>query len=90
MCCSEIYYLSHVTVLVGSLQDRRRQVEFVKMERQHERQQAVLRRKAEHAAAANKRLKEALAKQQSAADERAKALERQAGTMQERIKVSFS
>ncbi len=66
--------------------DRRRQAEFVKMERQHERHQAVLRRKAEHAAAANKRLKEALAKQQNVAEDRAKAQERQAGTMQERIK----
>ena len=69
------------------LQDRRRQAEFTKMERQNERQQAVLRRKAEQAAAANKRLKEALAKQQSVAEERAKAQERQAGTMQERIRV---
>ena len=68
-------------------QDRRRQAEFIKLERQHERQQAVLRRKAEQAAAANKRLKEALAKQQNVAEERAKAQERQAGTMQERIKV---
>ena len=47
----------------------------------------MLRRKAEQAAAANKRLKEALAKQQNVAEERAKAQERQAGTMQERIKV---
>ena len=58
------------------------------MERQHERQQAVLRRKAEQAAAANKRLKDALTKQQTAAEDRAKAQERQAGgTMAERMKV---
>ncbi len=70
------------------LQDRKRQVEFLKMERQHERQQVVLRRKAEQAAAANKRLKDALTKQQTAAEDRAKAQERQAGgTMAERMKV---
>ena len=50
----------------------------------------MLRRKAEQAAAANKRLKEALAKQQNVAEERAKSQERQAGTMQERMKVQQS
>lgn len=40
------------------------------MERQSERQQSVLRRKAEEAAAANRRLKEALGKQKLAQEER--------------------
>ena len=39
-------------------QDRKRQVQLVKLERQHTKQETVLRRKMENAVAANKRLKE--------------------------------
>ena len=39
-------------------QGQKRQAEMVRMERQHQNQQAVLRRKAEEASAANNRLKE--------------------------------
>ena len=45
---------------------------MVKMERLHSRQQAVLRRKAEEASCANKRLKEALLRQRNTAEERKK------------------
>lgn len=52
------------------MQERKHQAEMAKMERQSERQQTVLRRKAEEAAAANRRLKEALGRQKQAHDER--------------------
>ena len=39
-------------------QDRKRQVQLVKLERQHVKQETVLRRKMENAMAANRRLKE--------------------------------
>ncbi|XP_067325832.1 chromosome-associated kinesin KIF4-like isoform X2 [Anolis sagrei] len=50
--------------------DRKRQYELVKLEQDFQKQANVLRRKAEEAAAANKRLKIALQKQQDAASKR--------------------
>ncbi|NWH66467.1 KIF4 protein, partial [Geococcyx californianus] len=50
--------------------DRKRQYELIKIERDFQKQANVLRRKTEEAAAANKRLKIALQKQQEAADKR--------------------
>ncbi|KAM6381176.1 chromosome-associated kinesin KIF4A isoform 1-T1 [Pluvialis apricaria] len=50
--------------------DRKRQYELLKLERDFQKQANVLRRKTEEAAAANKRLKDALQKQQEAADKR--------------------
>ncbi|XP_061217926.1 chromosome-associated kinesin KIF4A isoform X2 [Neopsephotus bourkii] len=50
--------------------DRKRQYELLKLERDFQKQANVLRRKTEEAAAANKRLKNALQKQQEAADKR--------------------
>ncbi|KAM6353837.1 chromosome-associated kinesin KIF4A isoform 2-T2 [Alca torda] len=50
--------------------DRKRQHELVKLERDFQKQANVLRRKTEEAAAANKRLKDALQKQREAADKR--------------------
>ncbi|KAM3822618.1 chromosome-associated kinesin KIF4A [Vipera latastei] len=55
-------------------QDRKRQYELVKLEQDFQKQAAVLRRKAEEAAAANKRLKDALQKQHEAGTKR-KALQ---------------
>uniref|UniRef100_A0A8C4V5D0 Kinesin family member 4A n=1 Tax=Falco tinnunculus TaxID=100819 RepID=A0A8C4V5D0_FALTI len=50
--------------------DRKRQYELFKLERDFQKQATVLRRKTEEAAAANKRLKDALQKQKEAADKR--------------------
>ncbi|KAF6090711.1 kinesin family member 4A [Phyllostomus discolor] len=50
--------------------DRKRQYELLKLERNFEKQSNVLRRKTEEAAAANKRLKDALQKQREVADKR--------------------
>ncbi|XP_075394770.1 chromosome-associated kinesin KIF4A isoform X1 [Tenrec ecaudatus] len=50
--------------------DRKRQYELLKLERNFQKQSNVLRRKTEEAAAANKRLKDALQKQREAADKR--------------------
>ncbi|XP_036379797.1 kinesin family member 4 [Megalops cyprinoides] len=50
--------------------DRKRQYEMVKLERDFEKQANVLRRKTEEAAAANKRLKDALMKRNEAAEKR--------------------
>ncbi|XP_065585272.1 chromosome-associated kinesin KIF4A isoform X1 [Cyrtonyx montezumae] len=50
--------------------DRKRQYELLKLERDFQKQASVLRRKTEEAAAANKRLKDALQKQREAADKR--------------------
>lgn len=55
--------------------DRKRQCEIAKLQRQNERQQTVLKRKSEEAAAANRRLKDALAKQKQIQEERANKLE---------------
>ena len=51
-------------------QDRKRRYELVKLERDFQKQSNVLRRKTEEAAAANKRLKDALQKQREAAEKR--------------------
>uniref|UniRef100_H2Z1R5 Kinesin-like protein n=1 Tax=Ciona savignyi TaxID=51511 RepID=H2Z1R5_CIOSA len=50
--------------------DRKRQYEIVRLERDYTKQKNVLRRKTEEAAASNRRLKEALGRQQSAAAKR--------------------
>uniref|UniRef100_A0A8C0ZCV3 Kinesin family member 4A n=1 Tax=Cyanistes caeruleus TaxID=156563 RepID=A0A8C0ZCV3_CYACU len=50
--------------------DRKRQYELLKLERDFQKQANVLRRKTEEAAAANKRLKDALQKQKEVADKR--------------------
>ncbi|XP_065499200.1 chromosome-associated kinesin KIF4A isoform X2 [Caloenas nicobarica] len=50
--------------------DRKRQYELLKLERDFQKQANVLRRKTEEAAAANKRLKDALQKQREAAEKR--------------------
>ncbi|OBS83697.1 hypothetical protein A6R68_22300 [Neotoma lepida] len=50
--------------------DRKRQYELLKLERNFQKQSTVLRRKTEEAAAANKRLKDALQKQKEVADKR--------------------
>nr|XP_034990346.1 chromosome-associated kinesin KIF4A [Zootoca vivipara] len=50
--------------------DRKRQYALVKLEQDFQKQATVLRRKAEEAAAANKRLKDALQKQQEATNKR--------------------
>lgn len=50
--------------------DRKRQYEMLKLERDFQKQASVLRRKTEEAAAANKRLKDAIHKQREAADKR--------------------
>ncbi|XP_078326177.1 chromosome-associated kinesin KIF4-like isoform X2 [Crassostrea virginica] len=55
--------------------DRKRLCEIAKLQRANERQQSVLKRKSEEAAAANRRLKEALAKQKLIQAERANRLE---------------
>ncbi|KAM7326014.1 hypothetical protein ACRRTK_014492 [Alexandromys fortis] len=51
-------------------QDRKRQYELLKLERNFQKQSTVLRRKTEEAAAAHKRLKDALLKQKEVADKR--------------------
>ncbi|KAM4544719.1 kinesin family member 4 [Odontesthes bonariensis] len=50
--------------------DRKRQYELLKLERDFQKQATVLRRKTEEAAAANKRLKDALQRRNEAADKR--------------------
>uniref|UniRef100_G1S420 Kinesin family member 4B n=1 Tax=Nomascus leucogenys TaxID=61853 RepID=G1S420_NOMLE len=50
--------------------DRKRQYELLKLERNFQKQSSVLRRKTEEAAAANKRLKDALQKQREVTDKR--------------------
>ncbi|XP_071502973.1 chromosome-associated kinesin KIF4A-like [Diadema antillarum] len=57
-------------VLQLKAKDRKRQFEFVRMERQHEKTQNVLRRKMEEASAANKRLREALEKKKTARNQK--------------------
>ena len=58
------------------------------MEQQHQRQAAVLRRKVEQAAAANKRLKDALTKRETAQDQR--EAERGQVKMADKVKVRFA
>ncbi|XP_068585628.1 kinesin family member 4 [Cebidichthys violaceus] len=55
--------------------DRKRQYELLKLERDFQKQANVLRRKTEEAAAANKRLKDALQKRSEAADKRNRGTE---------------
>uniref|UniRef100_A0A8C9VBB8 Kinesin family member 4 n=1 Tax=Scleropages formosus TaxID=113540 RepID=A0A8C9VBB8_SCLFO len=56
--------------------DRKRQYEMLKLERDFQKQASVLRRKTEEAAAANKRLKDALQKRSEAAEKRKDAQNR--------------
>ena len=69
-------------------QERRQQVEYMKMERKNVQQQAVLKRKGEEAAAANRRLKEALMKQKQVLADRNVKQERHDASNQARFKVS--
>ncbi|KAF3841354.1 hypothetical protein F7725_007216 [Dissostichus mawsoni] len=55
--------------------DRKRQYELLKLERDFQKQASVLRRKTEEAAAANKRLKDALLKRSEVADKRHRGIE---------------
>ncbi|TNN86865.1 Chromosome-associated kinesin KIF4 [Liparis tanakae] len=55
--------------------DRKRQYELLKLERDFSKQANVLRRKTEEAAAANKRLKDALQKRSEASDKRNRGIE---------------
>lgn len=55
--------------------DRKRQAEVAKLQQTNQKQQAVLKRKVEEAAAANKRLKEALARQKQVLAERSSKME---------------
>uniref|UniRef100_A0AAQ4RZP7 Kinesin motor domain-containing protein n=1 Tax=Gasterosteus aculeatus aculeatus TaxID=481459 RepID=A0AAQ4RZP7_GASAC len=55
--------------------DRKRQYEILKLERDFQKQANVLRRKTEEAAAANKRLKDALQKRSEASEKRNKGME---------------
>ncbi|EHB09248.1 Chromosome-associated kinesin KIF4A [Heterocephalus glaber] len=59
-----------VTKLNQEIRDRKRQYELMKLERNFQKQSNVLRRKTEEVTAANKRLKDALQKQQEVADKR--------------------
>ncbi|XP_030305103.1 chromosome-associated kinesin KIF4A isoform X3 [Calypte anna] len=66
--------------------DRKRQYEFLKLERDFQKQANVLRRKTEEAAAANKRLKDALQKQREAAEKRKESQNRGMEGIASRIK----
>ncbi|XP_063277944.1 chromosome-associated kinesin KIF4A [Prinia subflava] len=66
--------------------DRKRQYELLKLERDFQKQANVLRRKTEEAAAANKRLKDALQKQKEAADKRKETQNRGMGGIAARVK----
>ncbi|KAM6253531.1 chromosome-associated kinesin KIF4A [Porphyrio hochstetteri] len=66
--------------------DRKRQYELLKLERDFQKQANVLRRKTEEAAAANKRLKDALQKQREAADKRKESQSRGMEGLAARIK----
>ncbi|XP_013399662.1 chromosome-associated kinesin KIF4-like [Lingula anatina] len=66
--------------------DRKREYEMTKMARNHEKQQGVLKRKAEEAAAANKRLKEVLEKRKAVAAERSKCPENERNRYQLQVK----
>lgn len=62
---------------------------MAKLQRQHQNQQAVLKRKAEEAAAANNRLKEVLMKQKNVADDRNKKQENaDVSSVGSRVRVS--
>ncbi|NXF99803.1 KIF4 protein, partial [Sakesphorus luctuosus] len=66
--------------------DRKRQYELLKLERDFQKQANVLRRKTEEAAAANKRLKDALQRQREAADKRKESQNRGLEGLAARIK----
>ncbi|NXC24025.1 KIF4 protein, partial [Campylorhamphus procurvoides] len=66
--------------------DRKRQYELLKLERDFQKQANVLRRKTEEAAAANKRLKDALQRQREAADKRKESQSRGLEGMAARVK----
>ncbi|XP_036267335.1 chromosome-associated kinesin KIF4A isoform X2 [Pipistrellus kuhlii] len=66
--------------------DRKRQYELLKLERNFQKQSNVLRRKTEEAAAANKRLKDALQKQREVADKRKENQSREMGGTAARVK----
>ncbi|XP_068187205.1 kinesin family member 4 [Antennarius striatus] len=67
--------------------DRKRQYELLKLERDFEKQANVLRRKTEEAAAANKRLKDALQKRSEVAEKRKDAQNKGMGGAAARIKA---
>ncbi|XP_068600791.1 kinesin family member 4 [Brachionichthys hirsutus] len=69
--------------------DRKRQYEILKLERDFEKQANVLRRKTEEAAAANKRLKDALQKRSEVADKRKDVHNKGVGGAAARIKAWF-
>ncbi|XP_045202855.1 chromosome-associated kinesin KIF4-like [Mercenaria mercenaria] len=63
-------------VLQLQQKDRKRQFEIQKLQRENQRTQSVLHRKSEEAAAANRRLKEALTKQKQVLEERNQKFEK--------------
>uniref|UniRef100_A0A9J8DKR8 Kinesin-like protein n=3 Tax=Cyprinus carpio TaxID=7962 RepID=A0A9J8DKR8_CYPCA len=67
--------------------DRKRQYEMLKLERDFQKQASVLRRKTEEAAAANKRLKDALQKRSEVAEKRKEVQNRGAEGVSSRIKI---
>uniref|UniRef100_F6Z2U1 Kinesin motor domain-containing protein n=1 Tax=Ciona intestinalis TaxID=7719 RepID=F6Z2U1_CIOIN len=67
--------------------DRKRQFEIVRLERDFVKQKNVLRRKTEEAAASNKRLKEALSRQQNAAAKRQQSQSRSLDAGSTRMKA---
>ncbi|XP_022601602.1 chromosome-associated kinesin KIF4-like [Seriola dumerili] len=69
--------------------DRKRQYELLKLERDFQKQANVLRRKTEEAAAANKRLKDALQKRSEVADKRKDAQSRGTEGPAARVKTWF-
>ncbi|XP_037367546.1 chromosome-associated kinesin KIF4A [Talpa occidentalis] len=69
--------------------DRKRQYELLKLERNFQKQSNVLRRKTEEAAAANKRLKDALQKQREVADKRKETQSRGMDGTAARVKYAF-
>lgn len=66
--------------------DRKRQYEMLKLERDFQKQASVLRRKTEEAAAANKRLKDALQKRSEVAEKRKDVQNRGAESVTNRVK----
>ncbi|XP_067232121.1 kinesin family member 4 isoform X1 [Chanodichthys erythropterus] len=66
--------------------DRKRQYEMLKLERDFQKQASVLRRKTEEAAAANKRLKDALQKRSEVAEKRKDVQNRGADGVANRVK----
>ncbi|KAM7045315.1 chromosome-associated kinesin KIF4A isoform 2-T5 [Molossus nigricans] len=66
--------------------DRKRQYELIKLERNFQKQSNVLRRKTEEAAAANKRLKDALQKQREVTDKRKETQSREMEGTAARVK----